>query len=178
MTTEKLWLHRHDDDEWYDEVSITTVPRYKTSGLSGDEWRVSALVQFKRKGIVVHEEGYTALQYAVAFLNADWIRSLEQGIGDDTPFKHLCMQPGCDQPATTVYRLKQVYCNEGHGGDPGFPMYRQFCLRHSRRGDCGLEDSDTNYEVISGHGPKDYWEHQESPAAFGGIVVLDGDETS
>ena len=39
----------HHDDEWYDEVRITTVPRYKTSSLSGDEWRTSARIQILRK---------------------------------------------------------------------------------------------------------------------------------
>ena len=35
-------FERHPDDEWYDEVRIVTVPRYKTSGLSGDEWRFTS----------------------------------------------------------------------------------------------------------------------------------------
>lgn len=49
---------RHHDDEWFDEIrletgngpvlKIVTVPRYKTSGLSGDEWRTSASVQVAR----------------------------------------------------------------------------------------------------------------------------------
>ncbi len=46
---------KHEDDEWFDEIRFETsfgaalrlivVPRFKTSGLSGDEWRVSAKVQ-------------------------------------------------------------------------------------------------------------------------------------
>ena len=28
---------RHEDDDWIDEIKITIVPRYKTSGMSGDE---------------------------------------------------------------------------------------------------------------------------------------------
>jgi hypothetical protein len=49
---------RHRDDEWFDEIrleteagavlQIITVPRYKTSGLSGDEWRTSARIQIAR----------------------------------------------------------------------------------------------------------------------------------
>ena len=44
---------RLSDDEWFDEIqligtaaavfALVTVPRYKTSGLSGDEWRTSAM---------------------------------------------------------------------------------------------------------------------------------------
>lgn len=49
---------RHHDDEWFDEIRlimgsdpilrIITRPRYKTSDLSGDEWRTSAVVQVAR----------------------------------------------------------------------------------------------------------------------------------
>jgi hypothetical protein len=44
-------LRRHRDDDYYDRVEIkagdvslfaTVVPRFKTSGLSGDEWRISS----------------------------------------------------------------------------------------------------------------------------------------
>ena len=48
---------RHRDDEWWDEIRlvsdetkkpvlrIVTLYRYKTSGLSGDEWRTSVMWQ-------------------------------------------------------------------------------------------------------------------------------------
>lgn len=47
-------LRRHKDDGYWDRVEVlardvtllaTIVPRYKTSGLSGDEWRISARLQ-------------------------------------------------------------------------------------------------------------------------------------
>ena len=47
-------LRRHHDDWYHDRVEVTAgevsllaviVPRYKTSGLSGDEWRVSSRIQ-------------------------------------------------------------------------------------------------------------------------------------
>ena len=51
-------LHRHRDDDYLDRITVqaTTgahlvgyvVPRYKTSGLSGDEWRVSARMEVRR----------------------------------------------------------------------------------------------------------------------------------
>gem|GEM_PF-6705725 len=37
------------DAQAFDEIRIVTVPRYKTSGLSGDEWRISAMIQFFAK---------------------------------------------------------------------------------------------------------------------------------
>jgi len=52
-------LRRHDDDDYWDRVTVqaTTganligfvVPRYKTSGLSGDEWRVGARMEVRRR---------------------------------------------------------------------------------------------------------------------------------
>lgn len=39
------WYRRHHDDEVIDRVSIDCVPRFKVSGLSGDEWRVSYVLR-------------------------------------------------------------------------------------------------------------------------------------
>jgi len=57
-------LHRHRDDNYWDEIVIlagpivlhgSVVPRYKTSGLSGCEWRISARLVVKLRGAeVVH----------------------------------------------------------------------------------------------------------------------------
>lgn len=44
------------DAQAFDEIRIFTVPSYKTSGLSGDEWRISATVEFYRNGILRHTE--------------------------------------------------------------------------------------------------------------------------
>jgi hypothetical protein len=54
----KLPLRRHHDDDYLDRITIHAAsganfvafirPRYKTSGLSGDEWRVSATVEVRR----------------------------------------------------------------------------------------------------------------------------------
>ena len=45
------------DAQAFDEIRIITVPRYKTSGMSGDEWRISARIEFMRNGQVVNTEG-------------------------------------------------------------------------------------------------------------------------
>lgn len=52
------------DAQAFDEVRIVTVPRYKQSGLSGDEWRISAAIRLYRKDggvgsdyIVIGEHG-------------------------------------------------------------------------------------------------------------------------
>ena len=54
-----------DEDEYIDEVSVKTIPRFKTSGLSGDVWRKSALVEFKRKGYVVWYAAFSDMETAV-----------------------------------------------------------------------------------------------------------------
>ena len=54
----RMPLRRHHDDDYWDRVTITTAddrarfvasirPRFKTSGLSGDEWRVRAVAELK-----------------------------------------------------------------------------------------------------------------------------------
>jgi hypothetical protein len=55
----KLPLRRHHDDDYWDRIvvhaastgvylQISVRPRYKMSGLSGDEWRISAVVEVRR----------------------------------------------------------------------------------------------------------------------------------
>lgn len=66
----------------------------------------------------------------------------------------VCQQPGCSDPATKRYRFKKTRdCPQsGHMREPGpsFEYVTAFCARHAHRGDCGLEDCDSNYEVIGG----------------------------
>ncbi len=54
------------DAQAFDEVRIRTVPRWKESGLSGDEWRISATVEFWRKGKppAVENDGQRSLMQA------------------------------------------------------------------------------------------------------------------
>lgn len=59
---------RHDDDEWIDEVRIVTVPRWKESELSGDEWRFSTRIELYRKGHLLARSGSGRLRNAVAIL--------------------------------------------------------------------------------------------------------------
>jgi hypothetical protein len=40
----------------FDEIRLITVPRYKQSGMSGDEWRISVKAQYFRKGELKFEE--------------------------------------------------------------------------------------------------------------------------
>jgi len=152
--------HRHHDDEIVDEISIGCVPRYKMSGLSGDEWRVSYRVTIKRKGTTLFERDYTSMRAAVTHL--PWVMATMHE-GDLDGFseeawrartekdRDTCAQPGCGASMAVRYRLKHLFSKEGEGPlpEPGLTFVTGFCEEHSERGDCGREDSDANYERLA-----------------------------
>lgn len=146
-----IYYLKHRDDEWFDEVSIRIVPRFKTSGMSGDEWRRSSLIEFKRKGVVIYKKTYGTLEVATAFLPGLLISAGEEGGYSNNV--NLCFQPGCSEQATTEYRLKYRY----HQGEKlpadDYEYRRKFCASHAIRGDADYEDSNLNYELISGKVP-------------------------
>lgn len=152
----KPWYERHDDDEYFDEIIIKTRPRWKTSGMSGDEWRTSASITVKRKGHTILETSTNKIRSAAAYLPWLLLTMFEQDHVTRLPdfLDHsLCFQPGCDNPAVSVYRLKQDYCASGKAHELHTETRLAFCRTHLERGDCGLKDSDSNYEVVSGPGP-------------------------
>jgi hypothetical protein len=139
------------DAQAFDEIKIFTVPRYKMSGLSGDEWRISATIQLLRKGRVVAERGAGSVKSAAQFLPAFVLESMDKGLGFFAGEEDFCDQEGCCDKATVTYKLKKHYCNEGHESEIDFgTQIRRFCARHSKRGDCGLDDADRNYELLDG----------------------------
>ncbi len=165
------------DAQGFDEVRITTVPRYKTSGLSGNEWRISGVCQLLRKGKVIHEFGMADVKNCAYALPYHIMKAGDDGLfffggGEDGK----CDQEGCADVATVFYRLKNKYCSEAWS-HPAMEqkniVVRQFCERHSTRGDCGMEDADANYEVIDGSivPPR---QTDESPSVFGGVITLGG----
>lgn len=135
------------DAQAFDEVRILTVPRYKESELSGNEWRISATIQLLRKGKVICERGAGTVEAATALLPALWIQMCDEGEGYFAGDGEHCDQEGCSKPATVTYRKVADYCRDGHKTEPFNASYRHFCERHKTRGDCGLEDADDNYTV-------------------------------
>lgn len=147
----------HHDDEGFDRIEIKVVPRYKESGLSGDEWRVSAVTRFYRKGVLVHETSTGRIRDAAAMLASLFLTvpgSLE------APLFHVdekrCNQPGCEREPAVTYRLKSEFSDRGERIWPisaeTRTVFRSFCKKHRQRGDCGLEDADANYEeAANGH---------------------------
>lgn len=162
------------DAQAFDEVRIVTVPRYKTSGLSGDEWRISAKIMLMRKGQVVHESSVRNAETAVMLLGAAWLSAIDDGKAFFAGIGDFCDQEGCAEKATVTYRVKKEFSSDypHEFSRPVSGVYRRFCARHAKRGNCGFDDTDSNYELIEGE-PKPMAE-DESPAGFGGVVDLTG----
>ncbi len=133
------------DAQAFDRIEITTVPRYKMSELSGDEWRISAAVTFYRKGVEIHQEHCRNVETACRLVAWYHANATDNALGYFAGEGTLCDQEGCAKQATVRADLKMKYCNEGCSHELTLPTYRLFCDEHKKRGDCGLEDSDRNY---------------------------------
>ena len=235
---------RHEDDEFYDEVRLVGMVddpilrcivryRFKTSGMSGDEWRVGSRWELFRGdcwqdfdrgsfrlrdalgylygGVYQdHPDLHDIMIRSIDFYRKDhklfvgtcdgvptrlldilghlpwaWVSATE-GEGEGLPTEHFpddndyCFQPGCAKKAVSTYRIKKKFCRScGEGKEsalmPGTLGYaRRFCRLHLRRGDCGLDDADANYEVVDGPGPDDARgaDQFESKAVLGGVIDL------
>lgn len=182
MSTEsaRKFRSRLPDDRFIDRIEIETVPRFKTSGLSGDEWRTSVKMIAYRKGRVVLERTVGNIEYAQQLMaTGDWWKEDGNSVGDPWMADDLCDQPGCAEPWTVLYRRKSDGC--GRCGavkertDTSFENYQAFCERHAHRGDSSLHDADDNYEPVIGAHPVEQVvrDEDESPSVFGGVVVLD-----
>lgn len=144
----KVKKHLRPDHQMFDEVKIVTVPRYKESEISGDEWRISSCLQFLCKGIVMHERCFSDIKTAIDFIGAEYWVGAEQGRERINEENAYCDQEGCVKKPTVFYKLKKQFNSDGDIKKYQFDQHRSFCERHKRRGDCGLEDADTNYEEI------------------------------
>lgn len=146
---QKMFFKVHPDDEGVDRVTIEVVDRYKESGLSGDEWRVSAVAKFYRKGQLLFEKETATMEWAMMMLAHWWLMVPESS---NVPAYRvdgtMCAQPGCDNEPVVTYRLIREWSARGEGPlpDQGFEHRRSFCFRHRTRGDGGLEDADVNYK--------------------------------
>jgi len=147
-----LFNKEHRNCEGFDRVEIECVERWKESHLSGDEWRFSYVVRAYFKGAVVLEYSRSGLREAVAHLpyEMDQVRDKDAANTWQERRENCCDQPGCARKPTRWFRINAEYSAQGEGPLPsrGFHHYRKFCERHSRRGDCALEDADANYTEI------------------------------
>ncbi len=163
MNTEnqkRLNHKRLSDFESFDRIELSIVPRYKTSGMSGDEWRQHIAVKFYFKGEVVHETGFNGMRNTLMLLGGEWLRAQEPIPSRIIEMENegLCDQPSCPNQAEGRFQIKRETSDNGLWLDPEeqryHSSYRQFCKRHMRRGDCGREDADDNYEPLDGVGPE------------------------
>lgn len=136
------------DAQAFDEVRFKVVPRYKESELSGDEWRISVHMECYRKGQLKHEERVAHdMESAAAFMGYKYAIASESGgqfYGGEDDF---CDQESCAKKATWKARKKFDYERQsGRKSEEPSNAYRLFCDQHKVRGDCGLDDADSNYE--------------------------------
>lgn len=177
----RLWHKRSDDWEPFDRITLEVVPRYKTSGMSGDEWRQHIQVNFYFKGQLVHEAGWRDMKTALMLLAGEFVKAtcpIPSAVIEQEE-KGLCDQPSCQDRAVGRFELKRQY-ERGRLLDPEEEKYsryyRQFCERHLRRGDCSREDSDDNYVPLDGVGPECSTNVEESPSMIMGSWTS-GDES-
>src|ERR1700744_1430708 len=107
MQTERRALLPGDKTQGWDEARLITVPRFKRSHASGDEWRTSQSLVFYSKGehIYTHEfywapEDGTPGEVFAKHVSLERQHALRNGRGT------LCDQQGCSAQATVIYRLK------------------------------------------------------------------------
>ncbi len=150
MNSNRVLYRVHHDFEWVDEIRIKTVPRYKESEMSGDEWRTSAVTEFIRDGEVIHSESTAKVEWAVMMLPGQFLTVPEQLIRP-APYgadPDVCFQPGCSEAPIVTYRPMFLYDRRGNKFENKHNEHLRFCEKHKTRGDCGLEDADANYERV------------------------------
>jgi len=129
----RLWHKRLNDFESFDRIELQVVPRYKTSGMSGDEWRQHVSVKFYFKGEVVHETGWNSMQNAMMMLPGEWARAQEPIPSRIIEMEHegFCDQPSCPNQAEGRFRIKRETSERGawlHEEESRYhDSYRQFC---------------------------------------------------
>lgn len=138
------------DNQRYDKVDIYTVPRWKESELSGDEYRISANADLYYKGNKIKTMTFRDVETAIRYLDGALVYWRGNGEDyssiDDT---YLCDQEGCANIADVKYKRLKGYTGRG---DPetlhDWNQYRVFCNSHKTRGDCALDDGDHNYKQV------------------------------
>jgi len=138
------------DQQRYDKIDIRTVARWKESGLSGDEYRISAAADLYYKGNKRKTLTFMDVETAMRYLDGAEVYWRENG--DDYPYiddSYLCDQESCANIAEVKYKRIKGYTDRGRPEELyDFNLYRVFCLEHKRRGDCALDDGDHNYEKV------------------------------
>lgn len=138
------------DAQAFDEIRLKTIPRFKESELSGDEWRISTVVEFYRNGELVHTSGGTSnMETMCGFLYSEFHRAISDGKAYFAGDGVHCDQEGCTSKAAFMYRIKEAYDDRGKRDAIYDGYHRCFCEKHSSRGNSDLGDRDENYELVT-----------------------------
>lgn len=153
------YMTDHHEAERFDHVTVEIVDRWKESELSGDEWRYAYCAYFWKHGTIQasvggHSINHALLQAAAQF-NTVTIAELDADNPDYKAFREqeeqFCSHPGCGD--LWVYLMHPINAYDDRGGKLEYPYdslaVRGFCEKHRHRGDCGLDDSDDNYELVA-----------------------------
>jgi len=151
------------DAQGFDEIRIVTIPRFKESELSGDEWRISARIEFMRNGVIVHTSGARDVETASGMLYGELMRTFDDAKGWFAGDGIHCDQEGCSAMATRQYQ-KVKHFEHGYERQSFSKEFRHLCGRHSTRGNCSMDDCDANYVEVNGFIPKvtEYQKARES----------------
>jgi hypothetical protein len=182
--------HRHHDDERFDNVTIKMVERYKSSYMSGDEWRFSVIATIWWKGHAIGSRGFGSIEHAIRNLD-HWLHYMGEHLmfehgkepkhewlihwPDDKLRAEYCFQPNCPEKAVNTFKLKKLYTRDGTTEKE---MTRTnvvcYCAKHSHRGDSHMTDNDKNLELIDGPGvgaaSAQECLDKEAKTAFGGVI--------
>ena len=182
MTDDRPLYHRRLHDwEFVDEINVRIVPRYKTSGMSGDEWRQHVQVDFKLKGEVVGGAGFRDIDAMLIGIGGAYHALGDSGIPDEAlkVDDASCDQPSCRNAAVGRFEIKRLTSERGEYLDPEEQKYaryfRKFCRVHLRRGDCSREDCDDNYIPLDGVSADESTNVQSSPSGQIVVNVQDGE---
>lgn len=138
------------DHQRYDKVDIYTVPRWKESELSGDEYRISATADLYYKGNLIKRMTFSDVDTAIRYLDGALVYWRENG--EDYPNiddSYLCDQESCANIADVKYKRLEGFTDRGKPEKLyDFNLYRVFCNKHKTRGDCSRDDGDHNYEQV------------------------------
>jgi len=172
--TEDLWnpiyFDRHEEDHGYDQITFDVVERWKSSYMSGDEWRFTHLIRIWWKGFLIGASGWHSMDSAVRELGhllnshneevAFQYKTYEDrserdsliAFPDPRLYVEYCAQPGCSNFATHTFVKKDKWCvgpgNCGMKQEKRGVHAVRYCPKHSHRGDCDLEDADKNLELF------------------------------
>jgi len=138
------------DHQRYDKIEIYTVPRWKESELSGDEYRISAAADLYYKGNKRKTLTFSDVETAMRYLDGAEVYWRENGeTYDRVDDSYLCDQESCSNIADVKYQRLEGFNDRGESEKLyDFNLYRVFCDDHKHRGDCSRDDADHNYEEV------------------------------